>query len=107
VQKAMKDDGELVDEPFLKSIGWKPVGNTWYTGEEDCNTPIVFWVRVDRSLRVSGLDDWKISEPTRGQFRLLLAALMGHQEPHGTCFACGWANEPAGNCSRPGCYNSD
>lgn len=75
------DDQQPVTEEFLRSINWAPVGNTWYTAEEDCGTPIVFWVDVDQSLRVAGLKDWKICEPTRGQFRRVLAALCIPPDP--------------------------
>lgn len=58
-----------------------------------------------RQLGETKITDWPSARAARLAGELLEE--LRRPMPHGRCFACGWPNEPAGNCSRPGCCNSD
>lgn len=66
------DDAEPVTADWLYSAGWRAVGNTWYTSAVHFDDiPVVMWIGVDQSVRVAGLNNWKLTSPTRRQFRRL------------------------------------
>jgi hypothetical protein len=56
-------------------------------------------------LGVMKIDDW----PSMRAASLAAQLLEELRRPcrYGRCDACGHPNEPAGNCSRKGCCNSD
>mgnify|MGYP001604277132 CR=1 FL=1 len=71
---------DIIDEPWLKRCGWVQIGNTWYPPEDShprkYDTPLLFWVRVDGTIRLAGGNEW-ISEndAKRSHLRLLCVAL--------------------------------
>jgi hypothetical protein len=73
------DDEELIDEAWLKQIGWVAIGNTYYPPEDSLpvkyQCPLAMWVRVDGTLRLIGSEYESGNDATRGQLRRLAAAL--------------------------------
>lgn len=70
---------KVVDEYFLKAICWKQIGNTWYppafSHKRQFESPLMFWCRVDGTLRICG-SEW-MSEPdiSVSKFRQVCEAL--------------------------------
>lgn len=101
--EGVHDMTELIDEVWLKQCGWVPIGNTWYPPEsshpQKYTMPILFWVRVDGTIRLGGGNEWKSgNDARRSQLRLLCAALgmsltetqMDNDPPrYSDCISCG------------------
>lgn len=71
---------DIIDEAWLKRCGWIPIGNTWYPPEDShprqYTTPILFWVRVDGTIRLGGGNEWTSeNDAKRSHLRLLCVAL--------------------------------
>lgn len=73
------DRSPMVDEPFLKSIGWKQIGNTWYPPESShrrqYDSPLMFWCRVDGALRVCSNKWASDNDVTQAKFLEVCSAL--------------------------------
>lgn len=74
------DDETVIDEQWLKSHDWVAIGNTWYPPEashaRQYTMPILFWVRVDGTIRLGGGNEWcSENDAKRGQLRMLCKAL--------------------------------
>ena len=71
---------EIIDEEWLKSLGWVAIGNTWYPPESahprQYTMPILMWVRVDGTIRLGGGNEWCSEyDAKRDQLRRLCDAL--------------------------------
>jgi len=73
------DDTIQVDEAFLLGLGWTQIGNTFYPPESSLgrqyDSPLMFWCRVDGTLRICS-DKWQSeNDVTRAKFREVCRAL--------------------------------
>lgn len=68
-----------IDEAMLASYGWKAMGNTWYPPESSHHrryeSPILYWVRVDGTLRLVGSEWTSGNDATQNQLFRLCDAL--------------------------------
>jgi hypothetical protein len=69
----------IVDDDYMQLIGWRAVGNTWYPPEDShdrqYDAPLMYWCRVDGTLRISGSEWTSKTDVTIGKFREVCAAL--------------------------------